>query len=167
MEHSVFTAQRRLTIRLSELAPSRADDYRAFRNSVLADSAQLLIIESATANTKAVPSAMTAEELMKSGDEARNNGNYKLAIDLLNRAVDVDPKSKRGWDKLGLAYYDSRQDELALNAFRKQVEINPYVCGMAQIRTGHPGARARRLHPAQQCRSGGPARRRLSESRSG
>ena len=69
---------------------------------------------------------MTADELIKSGDEARNNGNYTLAIDLLNRAVEVDPKSKRGWDKLGLAYYDSRQDELALNAFRKQVEINPY-----------------------------------------
>jgi hypothetical protein len=32
LEQSVFTANRRLTIRLSELPPSRADDYRGFRN---------------------------------------------------------------------------------------------------------------------------------------
>jgi len=126
LEHSVLTAQRRLTIRLSELPPSRADDYRAFRNGVLADTAQLLTIESATAISKTVPSGMSASELIKSGNEARNNGNYTLAIDLLNHAIEADPKSKLAWNDLGLAYFDSRQDDLAANAYHKQLEINPY-----------------------------------------
>jgi Flp pilus assembly protein TadD len=126
LEHSVFTAQRRFTIRLSELPPSRADDYRAFRNGVLSDTAQLLMIESATASSKTVPSGMGASELIKSGNEARNNGNYTLAIDLLNHAVEADPKSKLAWNDLGLAYFDSRQDDLAANAYHKQLEINPY-----------------------------------------
>jgi Flp pilus assembly protein TadD len=126
LENSVFTAQRRLTIRLTELPPSRADDYRAFRNGVLADTAQSLTIESATAITKVVPSGMDAAELIKGGNEARNNGNYTLAIDLLNRAVEADPKNKLAWNDLGLAYFDSRQDDLAANAYHKQLEINPY-----------------------------------------
>jgi Flp pilus assembly protein TadD len=126
LENSVFTAQRHLTIRLTELPPSRADDYRAFRNGVLADTAQSLTIESATAITKAVPSGMGTTELIKSGNEARNNGNYTLAIDLLNRAVEADPKNKLAWNDLGLAYFDSRQDDLAANAYHKQLGINPY-----------------------------------------
>jgi Flp pilus assembly protein TadD len=126
LENLTFTAERRLTIRLSELPPSRADDYRAFRNAVLADAAQLLTIESTTANVKAAPSGMNAKELIKSGNEARQNGNYTLAIDLLNRAVETDPKNKLAWNDLGLAYFDSQQDDLAVNAYHKQLEINPY-----------------------------------------
>jgi Flp pilus assembly protein TadD len=126
LENSIFSAQRKLTIRISELAPSRADDYRAFRNGVLADAAQSLAIESTNAITKVAPSGMSAGELVKSGNEARNNGNYALAIDLLNRAVETDPKNKLAWNDLGLAYFDSRQDDLAANAYHKQLEINPY-----------------------------------------
>lgn len=126
LENSVFSAQRRLTTRLSELPPSRADDYRAFRNGVLADTAQSLSIESAAAISKTVPSGMSASELIKSGNEARSNGNYTLAIDLLNRAVEADPKNKLAWNDLGLAYFDSRQDDLAANAYHKQLEINSY-----------------------------------------
>jgi len=126
LENSTLTAQRELTIRISELAPSRADDYRAFRNGVLADAAQPLSIESTTATTKVAPSGMSTGELVKSGNEARNNGNYTLAIDLLNHAVESDPKSKLAWNDLGLAYFDSRQDDLAANAYHKQLEINPY-----------------------------------------
>lgn len=125
-EHNVFAAERVFIVRKNELPPSRADDYRTFRNNLLADEAQTLTIESAAANTHDVPSNMGVGELIKSADEARNNGNYPLAIDLYNRAIGIEPKNKRGWDKLGLAYYDSHQDELASNAFRKQVEINPY-----------------------------------------
>jgi Flp pilus assembly protein TadD len=126
LENSVFSAQRRLTTRLSELPPSRADDYRAFRNGVLADTAQSLSIENAAAISKTVPSGMSASDLIKSGNEARNNGNYTLAIDLLNRAIEADPKNKLAWNDLGLAYFDSRQDDLAANAYHKELEINAY-----------------------------------------
>lgn len=126
IENHVFTAERELTIKQSELPAARADDYRSFRSSVLADAAQALTVESSSAEGASVPSQMTAEELIQSGNEARRNGNLTRAVDLLNQAVTKDPKTKRGWDSLGLAYFDSEQDDLAVNAFQKQVQVNPY-----------------------------------------
>jgi tetratricopeptide (TPR) repeat protein len=126
VEGNIFTAERRLTILKDELPPARADDYRAFRQAVLSDGGQRLAVESAVADTHAIPAGMKTEDLIKSGTEARRNGNYTLAITLLNRAVEADPKSKRGWDALGLAYLDEREDGLAINAFQKQIEVNPY-----------------------------------------
>jgi Flp pilus assembly protein TadD len=126
LEGNVFTAERKLMIRQGELPPARADDYRAFRQTVLADGGQPLTIESAVADTHTIPTGMKTDDLIKSGNEARQNGNYGLAINLLNRAVEADPKSRRAWDALGLAYLDDRQDGLAINAFQKQIEVNPY-----------------------------------------
>jgi Flp pilus assembly protein TadD len=126
LKDNIFTAERKLTIRQAELPPARADDYRAFRRGVLADTAQHLTIESAVADTHTVPSGMKTADLISSGNAARQNGNYGLAIDLLNRAVEADPKSKIAWNDLGIVYLDDRQDGLAINAFQKQIEINPY-----------------------------------------
>ncbi len=126
IKDNVFTAERKLTIRQSELPPARADDYRAFRRGVLADTAQHLTLESAVADTRTVPEGMKTADLISKGNEARKNGNYDLAIDLLNRAVEADAKSKTAWNDLGLAYYEMRQDGLAINAFQKQIEVNPY-----------------------------------------
>ncbi|HWW13016.1 MAG TPA: DUF3857 domain-containing protein [Candidatus Dormibacteraeota bacterium] len=126
LKDNVFTAERKLTMRVAELPPARADDYRAFRRGVLADAAQHLTLESAGAESRTIPEGMKTADLIRSGSEARQNGNYTLAINLLNRAVEADPKSKNAWDALGLAYLDDYQDGLARNAFQKQVEVNPY-----------------------------------------
>jgi Flp pilus assembly protein TadD len=126
IDGNTFTAERKATIRLGELPPARADDYRAFRRSALADGAQSLTIDSTVADTHSAPADMKTGDLIRSGNEARKNGNYALAVALLNRAVEADPKSKRAWDALGLAYFDDGQDGLALNAFQKQVEVNPF-----------------------------------------
>ena len=126
LKDNVFTAERKLTIRQSELPPARADDYRAFRRGVIADAAQHLTLESAVADAHSVPSGMKTADLIDSGNEARKNGNYSLSIDLLNRAVEADPKNKSAWNNLGLTYFEMRQDNLAINAFQKQIEINAY-----------------------------------------
>jgi Flp pilus assembly protein TadD len=126
VEANVFTAERKLSIKEGELPTARADDYRAFRQSVLADTGQHLTIESAVADTHTIPAGMKTEDLINNGNEARQNGNYTLAINLLNRAVEADAKSKKAWNDLGLAYLDARQDGLAINAFQKQIEVNPY-----------------------------------------
>lgn len=126
LEGNTFSAERTLVTHVGELPPARADDYRAFRRAVLADAAQVLNIESAVADTHTAPAGMKPEDLISSGNEARRNGNYALAISLLNRAVEADPKSKLAWNDLGNVYRDDYQDELAINAFQKQIEINPY-----------------------------------------
>jgi Flp pilus assembly protein TadD len=126
VEGSVFTAERRLTTRKGELPRGRADDYRAFRRTVLEDAGQRLTIESAITGTPTLPSDLKADDLIRNGNTARKNGNYALAVDLLKRAVEIDPKSKSAWNDLGMAYLDAEQYALAIGAFQRQVEINPY-----------------------------------------
>ena len=126
VEGTTFSAERKLVIRQGELPPARANDYRSFRQGVLADGNQSLAIESTSADTRSAPAEMKTADLIRSGNEARTNGNYGLAIELLNRAVEADPKNKLAWNSLGLAYLDDRQDQLAINAFQKQIEVNTF-----------------------------------------
>ncbi len=126
LDGNSFTAERKLTIRVAELPPTRADDYRAFRTSVLGDGAQSVAIESTAADAHSAPADMKTEDLVHNGNEARKNGNYGLAVQLLNRAVEADPKNKTAWNDLGLAYFEDHQDELAINAYQKQIEVNSF-----------------------------------------
>lgn len=126
LDGSVFTGERKLILRSGELPPARADDYRAFRRTILADGAQLLAIETTVAEAGTLPSGMSNADLLSKGREATKNGNYALAIELFNRVVEADPKHKRAWDLLGLAYFDDDQDALAQNAFEKQIEVSPF-----------------------------------------
>jgi tetratricopeptide (TPR) repeat protein len=45
---------------------------------------------------------------------------------LLQRAVRQDPKHKSAWNNLGRAYVGLNQNEQAIAALKKQIEINPY-----------------------------------------
>ncbi len=126
LEGTVFTADRKLTVGVGELPSARVQDYLAFRRVVVADLAQSLSLETTAAATTGSNTDTRPEDLIKRGSEERKNGNFGLAISLLNRAVEADPKSKYGWNELGLTYLDSNLDELAINAFQKQIEVNPY-----------------------------------------
>jgi tetratricopeptide (TPR) repeat protein/transglutaminase-like putative cysteine protease len=126
IDGSTFTAERTLTMRERELPAARTSDYLAFRRAVGSDLGQRLSIESTVAGTPAPPSGMKADELDESGRAAMRSGNLPLAIELLKRAVEVDPKHKYAWNNLGLAYLAVRQNDDAIAAFQKATEVNPY-----------------------------------------
>jgi tetratricopeptide (TPR) repeat protein len=126
MEAGVFTSERNLTVRLSEIPGARLGDYTAFQRAVAADLQQQLSLENAAAGSMTPSANMKADELDDSGKAALNSGNYPLAIELLKRTVEVDPKHKFAWNNLGMAYLDMRQYEQAIAAFQKQIEINSY-----------------------------------------
>jgi tetratricopeptide (TPR) repeat protein len=126
LEGSVFTAERVMVMRDRELPASRTGDYLAFRRAVLADLMQRLAIENTTAGAPTPPPGMKADELDESGRAAMQNGNFPLAVQLLKKAVEIDPKHKYAWNNLGLAYLSMRQNEDAIAAFQKAVDVNPY-----------------------------------------
>ena len=74
----------------------------------------------------AIPSTVSADELLEAGIAALNAGNVREAIPLLQHAVEIDPKSKQGWNDLGLAYLRLGQFDEAADAFQKQISANPY-----------------------------------------
>ena len=126
VDGNVFTAGRKLTLVQDEIAPSRASDYASFRRAVGADLAQMLSVENTVAGEPIPPADMKGDDLVDSGRAAMNNGNFPVAIALLKRATEVDPKNKYAWNNLGLAYFSIREDAQAITAFQKQLEVNPY-----------------------------------------
>jgi tetratricopeptide (TPR) repeat protein len=126
LEGFVLTAERKFNLQQAELPPARNDDYQAFRQAVFADEKQQLTIESTAGDSHSIPEGMKASELVKSGNEARKNGHYELAVELFKRAIELDPKAKDAWNDLGIVYLNDQRDELAIEAFKKQIDINSY-----------------------------------------
>jgi tetratricopeptide (TPR) repeat protein/transglutaminase-like putative cysteine protease len=126
IDGNVFTAGRTLTLHQDELPASRAADYESFRRAVGADLAQQLSVESTAAGAPVPPADMKADDLVESARAAADSGNFPVALALLKRATEVDPKNKYAWNNLGLIYLAERDDDQAIAAFQKQIEVNPY-----------------------------------------
>jgi tetratricopeptide (TPR) repeat protein len=126
IDAGVFSAGRKLTLRQDELPAARGSDYESFRRAVGADLAQQLSVESTVAGTPVPPADMKADDLVESAGAAMNSGNLPIAIVLLKRATDIDPKNKFAWNNLGRAYFAMHEDEKAISAFQQQIEVNPY-----------------------------------------
>jgi tetratricopeptide (TPR) repeat protein/transglutaminase-like putative cysteine protease len=126
LEGTTFTAARTLTMRQVELPAPRAEDYQAFRHTVSSDLGQVLSVENTAAGTPTPPADMKADDLVESGRAAMANNNLPMAIELLKRAAEVDPKNKYVWNFLAGAYLGMRQNDEAIAALNKQIEINPY-----------------------------------------
>jgi tetratricopeptide (TPR) repeat protein len=123
---TTFTATRTLDVRQDELPVSRVEDYAAFRHAVISDLGQVLSVENTVAGTPAPPADMKADDLIESGRAAIASGNLPMAIEVLRRATEVDPKNKYVWNTLAAAYLDMRQNDSAIAALNRQIEINPY-----------------------------------------
>jgi tetratricopeptide (TPR) repeat protein/transglutaminase-like putative cysteine protease len=126
LEGATFTAARTLTLRQSELPAPRAADYQAFRRAVGSDLGQFLSVENTVAGAPTPPADMKADDLVESGRAAIAGNNLPLAVQLLKRATEVEPKNKYAWYALALAYMGMRQNDDAIAALNKQIEINPY-----------------------------------------
>ena len=120
------TAARVLVTRLSELPASRASDYQAFRRAVHSDEEQKLQLEASVAGTPAIPENAKADDLHESGLAALRNRNYELAIELLERAVALEPKHKYAWNNLGRAYLGLQKTDDAVRCFQKAIAVDPY-----------------------------------------
>jgi tetratricopeptide (TPR) repeat protein len=126
LEGSVFTAERSMVMHERELPADRAGDYLSFRRAVLSDLGQHLAVENMAAGAATPPPDMKADDLNESARAAMGNGDFTMAIQLLKRAVDVEPKNKYAWNNLGLAYLAVRQGDNAVAAFKKALDVNPY-----------------------------------------
>ena len=131
----VLEGERKLNVKMNELAAARRADYESFRNATQSDQDQLLSCTILTPSGQGVATAAskmegTPGELHRAGVKALQSKDYRDAIDLLKRAVDGDatlanPSLKDGWYDLGLAYAGASNHAEAIGAFRKQIELDP------------------------------------------
>ena len=59
---------------------------------------------------------MKADDLVESGRAAMTSGDLPMAIEVLKRATEIDPKNKIAWNLLGMSYLGMRQDDAAISA---------------------------------------------------
>ena len=126
VDGAVFTAERDLTTSMNELPAERNSDYTAFRRAVMADSGQHLSIDSSAAPAPTLSTDLKGDELYDAAKSAAQRGDFKTSIELLQKLVAADPKHKTAWMDLGRDYMVLRQTDDAINAFKKQAELNPY-----------------------------------------
>ena len=130
----ILEGERKLVVKVNEVAAARRADYESFRNATQSDQDQLLSCTILTPSGQGAQTAAKMEgtpaELHKAGVKALQSKDYRTAIDLLKRAVDgdaslADPGMKDGWYDLGLAYAGANNHAEAIGAFRKQIELDP------------------------------------------
>jgi len=130
----ILEGERKLIVKVNEVAAARRADYESFRNATQSDQDQLLsctiLAPSGQGSQTASKMEGSPAELHKAGVKALQSKDYRTAIDLLKRAVDGDaslaaPGMKDGWYDLGLAYAGANNHAEAIGAFRKQVELDP------------------------------------------
>ncbi len=124
-----FSSTRTLKILVPEIPRTRAEDYAAFRRVVEADKAQAMTLENASPGAGAGTVAadnQSADDLFSAAMQAMQNQHYQLAVDLLQRVVQLEPKHKGAWFNLGNAYMAMGKTDDATIAYKKQIENNPY-----------------------------------------
>ena len=130
LNKGILEGERKLVVKVNEVAAARRADYESFRNAARGDEDQLLSCTILTpsgqgAQTAASKMEGTPAELHKAGVKALQSKDYRGAIDLLKRAVDGDASMKDGWYDLGLANAGANNHGEAIAAFRKQIDLDP------------------------------------------
>jgi tetratricopeptide (TPR) repeat protein/transglutaminase-like putative cysteine protease len=130
LNKGILEGERKLVVKVNEVAAARRADYESFRNAARGDEDQLLSCTILTpsgqgAQTAASKMEGTPAELHKAGVKALQSKDYRGAIDLLKRAVDGDASMKDGWYDLGLANAGANNHVEAIAAFRKQIDLDP------------------------------------------
>jgi tetratricopeptide (TPR) repeat protein/transglutaminase-like putative cysteine protease len=129
MSQGILEGERKLVVKVNDLAASRRADYESFRNAALSDEDQLLSCTILTPTNQGAQSAGKMEgtpaELQKAGMKALQSKDYRTAIDLLKRAVEGSADLKDGWYDLGRAYAGVNNHAPAIAALEKQIELDP------------------------------------------
>ncbi|ABF42006.1 Tetratricopeptide repeat protein [Candidatus Koribacter versatilis Ellin345] len=136
-DKSTFVAERYLHIMQREVPIKRFGDYHAYRLAVNSDHGQALTLTRTDASVAGAEKDAKADDLFDAAQAAVRAENYQNAIELLQRALVLEPEHKYGWDALAETYYNAGDLNKAIEYYKKQLEVNPYDdlanTGLAQV----------------------------------
>jgi tetratricopeptide (TPR) repeat protein/transglutaminase-like putative cysteine protease len=135
VKNGILSAERHLVVKAREVRPNDYVAYKKFRQDVDSDCDRFTVLATGT-HAAASSYAAAMWKLPDSGnpeaerayDEARGEfekKNISGEIAHLQHAVEIDPKFVRAWLWLGDIYKYRRQTNLALDAYRKAIEVAP------------------------------------------
>jgi tetratricopeptide (TPR) repeat protein len=120
------TIERDLNLRNAELAPSRYDDWEAFRNTIVGDKSQTVQLANASPGNGSIPSAASADDIFNAAVDAERNHNYQQAAKLYAAAAAKDPERDGIWGALGHVYLAARDYNDAVPALQQAISKNAY-----------------------------------------
>ena len=123
VEGSRLKARRRLVLLKQSITAGETATYESFRNAADKDREQDFWIQPAR-GAPALPASAAA--LQKEGHAAYARKDYPKAVAALEKAVAEDPKLKDGFVELGRALRDAGRAADALQAFTRQIELDPF-----------------------------------------
>jgi len=130
LSKNILEGERKMVLKVSELPAFRRADYESFHNvttSAVEETPWCSIVKpSGSAAASASEIKGTPAELREAGSAALKRQDFATAANLLQRAADQDAATKEGWDELGKAYSALNDHDKAIQAFKKQVEVEPY-----------------------------------------
>jgi tetratricopeptide (TPR) repeat protein len=123
---ATVTVERHLSLRNSQLAPSRYNDWEAFRNTVLGDTNQKIELANASPASTAIPTGASADDLYDAAMDAERSRNYAYAAQLFAAAAAKDPDRDNVWNALGHAYNEMQNYADAVPALQQAIAKNAY-----------------------------------------
>jgi tetratricopeptide (TPR) repeat protein len=105
---------------------ARFRDYHAYRIAVNADRDQALTLRRKDTSVAGAEKDAKADDLFDAAQAAARAENYANAIELLQRALALEPEHKYGWDALAEMYLNSGDFNKAIETYKHQLQVNPY-----------------------------------------
>ena len=144
LSKGILEGERKLVVKVNELAAARRADYESFRNAAHSDQDQLLSCTILTPSgrgekTAAAKMEGTPAELHKAGVKALQSKDYRTAIDLLKRALDGDASpANSAVANTGLANSDIANSGVANSSLANSViKDGWYDLGLAYAGANH------------------------------
>jgi tetratricopeptide (TPR) repeat protein len=134
----VLTTERRFVVKLRDVPASEYDAFKKFAKAVADDHEVYAALNSGSPPANSSPTHSYQDEIWKlpysenpeaarAYDQAKDEydkHDTQAEIASLKRAVEIDPKFTRAWLWLGEIYKFTRQSDLAVQAYRKAVDID-------------------------------------------
>jgi tetratricopeptide (TPR) repeat protein len=130
----VFTTERRLSVKSSEVPATEYEAYKKFVKAVTEDYASTISLRSGAWSLGAYQDDIwelpysdnkVAAQAYDDAREKYTKNDVQGEIAALKQAVETDPKFTRAWLWLGEIYKSNRQPNEALEAYRKAIEVDP------------------------------------------
>jgi cytochrome c-type biogenesis protein CcmH/NrfG len=125
-EQNTFITDRTLKITQREVPVKRFGDYHAYRVAVNADHSQALTLTRTDTSVAGAEKDAKADDLFDAAQAAVRAENYTNAIELLQRALAMEPEHKYGWDALAETYLNAGDFNRAIESYQHQLKVNPY-----------------------------------------
>lgn len=123
--NGVLHVQRHLITKMREIPRARRADYKKFVKSVRDDAGDLISLQNASAAASPYQPNPEAQKLLQQARQAWQQRDMPTALDLLQRAVTVDPKYAEAWTMLGIAHLATQDADEGLDDMKKAIAIDP------------------------------------------